>query len=161
MRGEPLQVATATARRKSLKQPPPKMGHPEKFGNLQQQRELSAVNHVAPNRGIPPFLLIHVADHTDTTAKPTGYGRRLIRLVFPPSYSEPKEPITSNSIVISASPEIRRPRCCSSLPIDCCVGRNSSGASRLRGTRPSRPCLRPIAQRHLSSPVTSKEAVKE
>lgn len=65
----PLQVATATARRKGLKQPPPKMGHPEKFGNLERQRELSAVNHVAPNRGIPPFLLLHVADHTDTTAQ--------------------------------------------------------------------------------------------
>jgi acetyl esterase/lipase len=65
----PLQVATATARRKSLKQPPPKMGHPEKFGKLERQRELSAVNHVAPNRGIPPFLLLHVADHTDTTAQ--------------------------------------------------------------------------------------------
>jgi acetyl esterase/lipase len=65
----PLQVATATARRLSLKQPPPKMGHPEKFGSLLQQRELSAVNHVAPNRGIPPFLILHVADHTDTTAQ--------------------------------------------------------------------------------------------
>ncbi len=65
----PLQVATATARRRSLKQPPPRMGHPEKFGNLERQRELSAVNHVAPNRGIPPFLLLHVADHTDTTAQ--------------------------------------------------------------------------------------------
>ena len=47
----PLQVATFTARRKSLNQPRPKMGHPEKFGTLQQQREYSAVNHVAPNRG--------------------------------------------------------------------------------------------------------------
>jgi arylformamidase len=65
----PLQVATATARRKSLNQPDPKMGHPEKFGNLERQRELSAVNHVAPNRGIPPFLLLHVADHTDTAAQ--------------------------------------------------------------------------------------------
>jgi acetyl esterase/lipase len=65
----PLQVATATARRLREKQPPPKMGHPEKFGNLQQQRELSAVNHVAPNRGIPPFLILHVADHTDTSAQ--------------------------------------------------------------------------------------------
>jgi hypothetical protein len=45
------------------------MGHPEKFGNLERQRELSAVNHVGPNRGIPPFLLLHVADHTDTTAQ--------------------------------------------------------------------------------------------
>jgi acetyl esterase/lipase len=65
----PLQVATATARRKSLNQPPPKMGHPEKFGPLEKQREFSAVNHVAPNRGIPPFLLLHVASHTDTTAQ--------------------------------------------------------------------------------------------
>src|SRR5262245_38447597 len=65
----PLQVATANARYKSLKQPPPKMGYAEKFGSLEPQRELSAVNHVAPNRGIPPFLLIHVADHTDTTAQ--------------------------------------------------------------------------------------------
>jgi arylformamidase len=65
----PLQVATSAARRKSLKQPEPKMGHAEKFGNLAKQRELSAVYHVASNRGIPPFLLIHVADHTDTTAQ--------------------------------------------------------------------------------------------
>jgi acetyl esterase/lipase len=67
----PLQVATATARRKSLKQPTPKMGHPEKFGSLQEQRAFSAVNHIAPKKGIPPFLILHVADHTDTTAQ--GY----------------------------------------------------------------------------------------
>lgn len=65
----PLQVATAVARRKSLKQPTPKWGHPEKFGNVAEQRELSAVNHVAPNRGIAPFLILHVADHTDTSAQ--------------------------------------------------------------------------------------------
>ncbi len=65
----PLQVATATARRLSLKQPPAKMGHPEKFGNLDKQRELSAVNYVGRNRSIAPFLLLHVADHTDTTAQ--------------------------------------------------------------------------------------------
>lgn len=65
----PLQVATATARRKSLKQPPPTMGHPEKFGPLELQRAYSAVNHVAPKRGIPPFLLLHVAGHTGTTAQ--------------------------------------------------------------------------------------------
>jgi acetyl esterase/lipase len=65
----PLQVATANARRKSLNQPPPKMGHPEKFGTLQQQREYSAVTHIAPGRGIPPFLILHVADHPDTSAQ--------------------------------------------------------------------------------------------
>lgn len=65
----PLQVATFTARRKSMKQPAPKMGHPEKFGNLAEQRELSAVNHVAPKKGIAPFLVIHVAEHQDTSAQ--------------------------------------------------------------------------------------------
>lgn len=65
----PLQVATATARRKSQNQPPPKWGHPEKFGDLSKQREYSAVNHVRPKQRIPPFLLLHVASHTDTTAQ--------------------------------------------------------------------------------------------
>jgi hypothetical protein len=45
------------------------MGYAEKFGDFAAQRELSAVNHAAPNRGIAPFLLLHVADHTDTTAQ--------------------------------------------------------------------------------------------
>lgn len=65
----PLQIATSTARRLSQKQPPPRMGYAEKFGDFAAQRELSAVNHVAPHRGIAPFLLLHVADHTDTTAQ--------------------------------------------------------------------------------------------
>ncbi|MEZ5400014.1 MAG: alpha/beta hydrolase [Bryobacteraceae bacterium] len=65
----PLQVATATARRVRERQPTPKMGHPEKFGDLAAQRRLSAVNHVARGRGIPPFLILHVAAHTDTSAQ--------------------------------------------------------------------------------------------
>jgi acetyl esterase/lipase len=65
----PLQIATAAARRKSLGQPDPQFGHPEKFGPPDRQRDLSAVRHVAPNKGIPPFLILHVADHTDTTAQ--------------------------------------------------------------------------------------------
>lgn len=65
----PLQVATAAARRASLNQPPPKMGHPEKFGPLALQREYSAVSHIAPNRGIAPFFILHVAAHTDTSAQ--------------------------------------------------------------------------------------------
>src|SRR2546421_10182829 len=65
----PLQVATAEARYKSLKQPPPKMGYADKFGTPQQQRDLSAVRHIARNKLIPPFLILHVADDTDTTAQ--------------------------------------------------------------------------------------------
>lgn len=65
----PLQVATAAARRKSLGQPDPKFGHPEKFGPPDRQRDFSAVRHIARGKGIPPFLILHVADHTDTTAQ--------------------------------------------------------------------------------------------
>lgn len=65
----PLQVATVTARRLSLGQPYPKFGYPEKFGTPDRQHDLSAVRHIARNKGIPPFLILHVADHTDTTAQ--------------------------------------------------------------------------------------------
>jgi hypothetical protein len=53
----------------SLKQPPRKMGYADKFGTPQQQRDLSAVRHIARNKLIPPFLILHVADNTDTTAQ--------------------------------------------------------------------------------------------
>jgi acetyl esterase/lipase len=65
----PLQVATTAARRKNLGQPNPKFGYEEKFGPPDRQRDLSAVRHIAPNKGIPPFLMLHVADHTDVTAQ--------------------------------------------------------------------------------------------
>jgi acetyl esterase/lipase len=65
----PLQIATTAARRNQLGQPEPKMGYAEKFGPPDRQRELSAVRHIARNKGIPPFLILHVADHTDTTAQ--------------------------------------------------------------------------------------------
>ena len=69
----PLQVATTAARRKSLGQPDPKFGYEEKFGPPDRQRDLSTVRHIARNKGIPPFLILHVADHTDVTAQ----GHRL------------------------------------------------------------------------------------
>ena len=65
----PLEIATTSARRKAAGQPEPKFGHPEKFGDPEHQRDLSAVNHVVKGKGIPPFLLLHVAVHPDTTAQ--------------------------------------------------------------------------------------------
>jgi len=66
----PLIIETAAARRKSLGQPDPKFGHYQKFGNDPvKHRDFSAVNHVAKGRKIPPFLLLHVADHVDTTCQ--------------------------------------------------------------------------------------------
>jgi acetyl esterase/lipase len=66
----PLMIATSAARRKTLGQPDPKFGHYQKFGNDPVKHyDFSAVNHVARDKGISPFLLLHVADHVDTTAQ--------------------------------------------------------------------------------------------
>ncbi len=71
----PLIIETAAARRKALGQPDPKFGHYEKFGSdPAKHRDFSAVNHVSRDKGIPPFLLLHVADHLDTTAQAQRLG---------------------------------------------------------------------------------------
>jgi acetyl esterase/lipase len=40
-----------------------------KFGDEARQKELSAVTHVAQGKSIPPFLILHVADHPETKAQ--------------------------------------------------------------------------------------------
>ena len=71
----PLIIETAAARRKALGQPDPKFGHYQKFGNdPEKHRDFSAVNHVAKGKGIPPFLLLHVADDPNTTAQAERLG---------------------------------------------------------------------------------------
>jgi acetyl esterase/lipase len=74
----PLMIDTGKARRKALGQPEPKFGHYEKFGSDPvKHRDFSAVNHVAREKGIPPFLLLHVADHPDVTAQAERLGKVL------------------------------------------------------------------------------------
>ena len=46
-----------------------------KFGDEPMQRDLSAVTHVAKGKGIPPFLILHVADHPETKAQ----SQRLVK----------------------------------------------------------------------------------
>jgi acetyl esterase/lipase len=71
----PLIIETAAARRKALGQPDPKFGHYEKFGgDPAKHRDFSAVNHVTRDKGIPPFLLLHVADDPNTTAQARRLG---------------------------------------------------------------------------------------
>ena len=66
----PAIIETAEARRRAHGEPQPKMGHREKFGNdPQKHRDYSAVTHVAKDKGIPPFLILYVADHPDTSAQ--------------------------------------------------------------------------------------------
>jgi acetyl esterase/lipase len=57
--------------------PEPKFGHPEEFGTLEQQKDFSAVNHVAKGKGIPPFLILHVAANPMTTMQALELGRVL------------------------------------------------------------------------------------
>jgi arylformamidase len=66
----PAIIETAETRRRVHGQPQPKLGHREKFGNdSAKHRDFSAVTHVAKDKGIPPFLIMHVAEHPDTSAQ--------------------------------------------------------------------------------------------
>jgi acetyl esterase/lipase len=54
---------------------PQKFGHREKFGNdPAKHRDFSAVYHVAKDKGIPPFLLLYVSGHPDTSAQAYRLG---------------------------------------------------------------------------------------
>jgi acetyl esterase/lipase len=66
----PAMIETAETRRRVHGQPQLKFGHREKFGNdPAKHRDFSAVTHVAKGKGIPPFLIMHVAAQPDNTAQ--------------------------------------------------------------------------------------------
>jgi acetyl esterase/lipase len=66
----PAIIETAETRRRVHGQPQAKYGHREKFGNdPAKHRDFSAVNHVSQGKGIPQFLILHVAEHPDTSAQ--------------------------------------------------------------------------------------------
>src|SRR3954466_9745556 len=66
----PAMIDTAETRRRVHGLEQAKWGHREKFGNDPSKHgDYSAVNHVAKDKGIPPFLILHVADHPDTGAQ--------------------------------------------------------------------------------------------
>lgn len=66
----PAMILTAEMRQTLHGLPLPTVGHRVKFGNDPRKHiELSAVTHVAADKGIPPFLILHVAGHPDVTAQ--------------------------------------------------------------------------------------------
>jgi acetyl esterase/lipase len=66
----PAIIETAETRRRVHGQSMPTFGHRQKFGNDPAlHRDFSAVTHVASDKGIPPFLIVHVAEHPDTSAQ--------------------------------------------------------------------------------------------
>lgn len=71
-------IATAEHRAMVYGQPLPTFGHRQKFGNDPRKHvDFSAVTHVRAGKGIPPFLILHVAGHPDTTAQAQRLGRVL------------------------------------------------------------------------------------
>jgi arylformamidase len=74
----PAIIETAETRRRVHGLPPIKFGHREKFGNdPEKHKDYSAVTHVAKDKGIPPFLILHVAEHPDTSAQAQRLGNVL------------------------------------------------------------------------------------
>ena len=73
----PAIIETAETRWRVHGLPQAKFGHREKFGNdPAKHRDFSAVTHVAKDKGIPPFLILHVADHPDTQRPGAAAGGR-------------------------------------------------------------------------------------
>ena len=71
----PAIITTAETRRQVHGQPQAKFGHREKFGHdPEKHRDYSAVTHVARDKGIPPFLILYVADHPDNAAQAQRMG---------------------------------------------------------------------------------------
>jgi acetyl esterase/lipase len=74
----PAIIETVATRFRVHGLPPPKYSKPEKFGNdAAKYREFSAVTHVARDKGIAPFLILHVAENPDTTAQSLRLGNVL------------------------------------------------------------------------------------
>ena len=71
-----IEVAETRARVHQL--PLPTNGHRQKFGNdPAKHRDFSAVTHVARDKGIPPFLILHIAGNPDTTAQARRFANVL------------------------------------------------------------------------------------
>jgi len=63
-----IEMAETRARVHHL--PMPTYGHRQKFGDdPTKHRDFSPVTHVARNKGIPPFLILHIGGNPDTTAQ--------------------------------------------------------------------------------------------
>jgi arylformamidase len=88
----PAIIEVAETRWRTHNLPPSKFGHREKFGNdPAKHKDFSAVTHVAKGKDIPPFLLIHVAEHPDTTAQAKRLGNALTAAGIAVTYYAGKE----------------------------------------------------------------------
>ncbi len=80
----PAMIFTAEMRQAVHRLPLPVFGHRVKFGNDPKKHvDYSAVTHVAKGKGIPPFLILHVAGHPDVTAQARRLGAVLDEAAVP------------------------------------------------------------------------------
>jgi arylformamidase len=80
----PAMITTAEIRQTVHGFPLPEFGHRVKFGNDPKKHiDFSAVTHVAKGKGIPPFLILHVAGHPDVTAQARRLGGVLQKAEVP------------------------------------------------------------------------------
>jgi acetyl esterase/lipase len=63
--GDTYDVATQVRMAEEVQQRPYFDSHRRKFGHEAALKDLSAVTHVARDKGIPPFLIVHVADYPE------------------------------------------------------------------------------------------------
>lgn len=88
----PAIIETAETRRRAHGQPLPRNGHRQKFGNDPEKHvDFSAVAHVAKGKGIPPFLILHLADHPDVSAQAQRFGSVLKEAGVPVTVHAAKE----------------------------------------------------------------------
>jgi arylformamidase len=74
----PAMIEVAETRWRAHGLPFPKSTHRIKFGDdPAKHKAFSAVTHVARDKGIPPFLILYVANHPDTTAQAQRLGNVL------------------------------------------------------------------------------------
>ena len=74
----PAMIEVAETRLRVHGLPPPKFGHRIKFGDdPSKHKDFSAVTHIGKDKGIPPFLILYVAGHPDTTAQAQRLGNVL------------------------------------------------------------------------------------
>jgi acetyl esterase/lipase len=74
----PAMIEVAETRWRVHGLPFPKSTHRIKFGNdAAKHKDFSAVTHVAKDKGIPPFLILYVANHPDVTAQAQRLGNVL------------------------------------------------------------------------------------
>ena len=64
--GDTYDVATQVKMVEAIQEKPYFDSHRRKFGHEAALEDLSAVNHVAKNKGIPPFLIVHIADYPES-----------------------------------------------------------------------------------------------